>query len=111
MGCKFLIIIRKNALSQAKSNVYGFYSDNKYHYKLNEKVSFKKIKINRPFLIGGMFFSSLEEVANYINSQNELLIHFLDKLSAIYEIIIMRILLKRIKLWKNQFVIYSKLTG
>ena len=34
-----------------------------------------------------MFFSSLEEVANYINSQNELLIHFLDKLSAIYEII------------------------
>ena len=86
-GCKFLVIIRKDSLSQAKSNVYGFYNDNKFHYKMNEKVSLKKIKINRPFLIGGMFFSSLEEIAKYIDSQNELLINFLDKLSAKYEII------------------------
>jgi len=87
LGCKFLIIVRKDSLSQAKSNVYSFYSENKYHYKLNEKVSLKKIKISRPFLIGGMFFSSLEEIANYIDIQTELLIKFLDKLSAKYEII------------------------
>ena len=110
-GCKFLILIRKDALSQAKSNVYGFYSDNKYHYKLNEKVSFKKIKINRPFLIGGMFFSSLEEVANYINSQNELLIHFLDKLSAIYEIIYYEDIVEKNKIVEKSICNLLKING
>ena len=45
-----------------------------------------------------MFFSSLEEVANYIDYQNELLIKFLKKLSAKYEIIYYEDIIKNNKI-------------
>lgn len=84
---KFIILIRKDFLSQAKSIVYGEFSNKKSHYKVNTKISYEQIRIKSPFLICGRFYESLEDLAIYIESQTKFLIDFLNKLSAEFEII------------------------
>lgn len=85
--CKFIVIVRKDSLSQAKSIVYGGFSNKKSHYKINTKVDYKEITIKPPFLISGRFYSSLKELAYYMDEQTNLLLSFLKKLSAKFEII------------------------
>ncbi len=86
-NCKFVLLVRKDSMSQAKSMVYGLYRNKDFHFKLNTKVDFEKIVIKAPFLIGGRFYSDLNELANFIDYQTEMIQKFLKKLSAKYEII------------------------
>ena len=86
--CKFLLIVRRNSLSQAKSTLYGLFRNKDYHFLKNmNDIDFEKITIKVPFLFGGRFYSSLNELSDYIDYQTKMLIKFLDKIFAIYEII------------------------
>ena len=86
-NCKFVLLVRRDSISQAKSIIYGCYRNKDFHYKKNKKINFEKIIIKSPFLIGGRFYSDLNELAFHIDYQTEMMKKFFKKLSAKFEII------------------------
>ena len=85
---KFVLLVRKNSLEQAKSNIYGHFLNKNFHFKKNDIQEKKDIvSIKSPFLLGGKFYNSVEKVSHEINEQTKLLIQFLKTHKAEYKII------------------------
>ena len=100
---KIILLIRKNSIAQAKSSVYGNFTNQNFHF--TEQDIFKKKKIIRvksPFLLCGKFYTSINELADYIEKQTFLLKRYLDNININYEIIYYEELVSDKKSLKNK---------